>query len=105
MSFKNKKRLIYMMKLKINTPAIVYLSISLFILFMGIIRIPKEDIMFEILFILSITFILNILSINGLNNVAWYLVIFFLLVPFALAIISILPLFISMISKKPLNKR
>lgn len=92
------------MNLRIHTPAIIYLSISLLVLFMGIIRIPKEDTMFEILFILFMTFILNMLSINGLNNVAWYLVIFFLLVPFGLAIISITPLFVAMISKSKLKK-
>lgn len=93
------------MDLKIHNVAIIYLSISLLVLFMGIIRIPKEDVMFEILFILFITFILNALSINGLNNVAWYLVIFFLLVPFVLAVISIMPLFVAMISKKSLIKK
>jgi hypothetical protein len=92
------------MNLKIHNVAIVYLSLSLFLLFMGIVRIPREEVMIEILYILFITFILNMLSINGLNNVAWYLVTFFLLIPFALAFASVLPLVISMASKKSIKK-
>lgn len=88
----------------LHNVAIVYLSISLLILFMGIIRIPREDVMFEILTILFITFGLNILSINGLDKVAWYLVTFLLLIPFILAFISVLPLLFAMISKKSIKK-
>jgi hypothetical protein len=88
------------MKLKIHNPAIIYLSISLFLLFIGIKRIPREDIIFEISIILFITFILNLLCINELNKVAWYLVIFFILVPFFLAIIAILPMIGAIVSKK-----
>jgi ABC-type Na+ efflux pump permease subunit len=72
---------------------------------MGISRTPKEDVISEIFIILFITFILNMLCINGLNNVAWYLVIFFILIPFTLAIIAVLPLLASMISKKSTIKK
>jgi hypothetical protein len=85
------------MKLQICNVAIVYLSLSLFILFMGISRIPKNEVILEILLILFITFLLNMLCINGLNKVAWYLVIFFILIPFLLAVMSVLPLFVAML--------
>lgn len=88
------------MKLKIHNAAIVYLSFALLILFIGINRIPKKEVIFEILLILFITFILNLLCINGLNKVAWYLVTFFILIPFILAVISVLPLFVTMLGKK-----
>ena len=88
------------MKLKIHNAAIVYLSFALLILFMGINRIPKKEVILEILLILFITFVLNILCINGLNKVAWYLVTFFILVPFILAVMSVLPLFVTMLGKK-----
>ena len=88
-----------------HNASIVYLSLSLLMLFMGIARVPKEDVMFEILLILFITFVLNVLSINGLNNVAWYLVTFFLLVPFLLALISVMPLLVSMVVKKSSVKK
>jgi hypothetical protein len=88
------------MKLQICNPAIVYLSFSLLIFFIGVKRIPKNEIMYEIILILFITFILNMLCINGLNKVAWYFVIFFILVPFILAIMAVLPLFITMLGKK-----
>lgn len=92
------------MKFKLHNISIIYLSLSLFILFIGIKQIPKEDVMIEILLILFITFVLNTLCINGLNEVAWYLVIFFILVPFILAFMSILPMIIMMLSKKQLKK-
>ncbi len=92
------------MKFKLHNISIIYLSLSLFILFIGIKKIPKEDFMIEILLILFITFVLNTLCINGLNEVAWYLVIFFILVPFILAFMSILPMIIMMLSKKQLKK-
>jgi hypothetical protein len=92
------------MKLQIHNPAIIYLSLSLFIIFLGIKQIPKQDVILEILLILFITFILNVLCINGLNKVAWYLVTFFILVPFILAIMSVLPLFIKMLSKSSVKK-
>ena len=88
------------MKLKIHNAAIVYLSFALLILFMGINRIPKKEVILEILLILFITFVLNILCINGLNKVAWYLVTFFILVPIILAVMSVLPLFVTMLGKK-----
>jgi hypothetical protein len=88
------------MELKLHNAAIVYLSFSLLIIFIGIKRIPKTEVIFEILLILFITFILNVLCINGLNKVAWYFVIFFILVPIFLALMSILPLIIAMLSKK-----
>ncbi len=88
------------MKLKIHNAAIVYLSFALLILFMGINRIPKKEVILEILLILFITFVLNVLCINGLNKVAWYLVTFFILVPFILAVMSVLPLFVTMLGKK-----
>ena len=88
------------MKLKIHNAAIVYLSFALLILFMGINRIPKKEVILEILLILFITFVLNILCINGLNKVAWYLVTCFILVPFILAVMSVLPLFVTMLGKK-----
>jgi len=94
-----------MMNLQICNVAIIYLSLSLFILFMGISRTPKEDVISEIFIILFITFTLNMLCINGLNNVAWYLVIFFILIPFTLAIVAVLPLLASMISKKSTIKK
>lgn len=87
------------MQLKISNVAIVYLSLSLFLLFIGVKRIPKNEVIFELLLILFITFVLNTLSINGLNNVAWYLVIFFILIPFILAVMSIMPLFVTMLGK------
>jgi|694.fasta_scaffold06704_13 hypothetical protein len=93
------------MNLQICNVAIIYLSLALLILFIGISRIPKEDVISEIFIILFITFTLNALCINGLNNVAWYLVIFFILIPFGLAIMAILPLLTSMISKKPTIKK
>ena len=88
------------MELKLHNAAIVYLSFALLIIFIGIKRIPKTEVIFEILLILFITFILNVLCINGLNKVAWYFVIFFILVPIFLALMSILPLIIAMLSKK-----
>ena len=88
------------MKLQIHNAPIVYLSLSLLILFMGIKNIPREDVMFEILSILIITFILNVLCINGLNKVAWYFVIFFIIMPFFLAIISVMPLLVTMLGKR-----
>ena len=88
------------MELKLHNASIVYLSFSLLILFIGIKRIPKTKIIFEIVLILFITFILNILCINKLNKVAWYFVIFFILVPIFLACMSILPMVIAMSSKK-----
>lgn len=92
------------MELKIHNAAIVYLSLSLFILFIGIKQIPKKEVMLEILLILFITFVLNVLCINGLNKVAWYLVTFFILVPLILAFMSIFPMFIAMLSKKSVKK-
>lgn len=88
------------MEIKIHNPAIVYLALSLFMLFIGIKQITKKEVMLEIIIILFITFVLNVLCINGLNNVAWYFVIFFILLPIFLAIISILPLFIAMLRTK-----
>jgi hypothetical protein len=88
------------MELKLHNAVIVYLSFSLLILFMGLKKIPKDEIIYEIILILFITFILNILCMNGLNNVAWYFVIFFILVPIILAIIVILPSFLIMLGKK-----
>jgi len=88
------------MKLQLCISSIVYLSFSLLILFIGVKRIPKNEVMYEIILILFITFILNILCINGLNKVAWYFVIFFILVPFILAVVTILPLLVSMLGKK-----
>jgi hypothetical protein len=67
---------------------------------MGIKNLPREDVIFEIILILIITFILNVLCINGLNKVAWYIVVFFIIIPFFLAIISIMPLFVKMLGKK-----
>jgi hypothetical protein len=88
------------MELKLHNAAIVYLSFSLLILFIGIKRIPKTEVIIEILLILFITFILNILCINRLNKVAWYFVIFFILIPIFLALMSILPMVMAMLSKK-----
>ena len=88
------------MELKLHNAVIVYLSFSLLILFMGLKKISKNEIMYEIILILFITFILNILCMNGLNNVAWYFVIFFILVPIILAIIVILSSFLTMLDKK-----
>lgn len=88
------------MKLQLCNPSIIYLSFSLLILFIGVKRIPKNEVIYEIMLILFITFILNMLCINGLNKVAWYFVIFFILIPFILAIMSVLPLFITMLGKK-----
>ena len=88
------------MELKLHNAAIVYLSFSLLILFIGIKRIPKTEVIFEILLILFITFILNILCMNRLNKVAWYFVIFFILIPIFLALMSILPMVMAMLSKK-----
>jgi hypothetical protein len=88
------------MKLQLCNPSIIYLSFSLLILFIGVKRIPKNEVIYEIMLILFITFILNMLCINGLNKVAWYFVIFFILIPFILAIMAVLPLFITMLGKK-----
>ena len=88
------------MKLQIHNAPIVYLSLSLLIFFMGIKVIPKENVIYEISLILIITFVLNVLCINGLNNVAWYIIIFLIIIPFILAIIAVLPLFITMLKKK-----
>ncbi len=88
------------MELKLYNAVLVYLSFSLLILFMGLKKIPKDEIIHEIILILFITFILNILCINGLNNVAWYFVIFFILVPIILVIIVMLPSFLTMLGKR-----
>lgn len=88
------------MKLQIHNAPIVYLSFSLFLLFTGINRIPRSDVIYEIFFILLITFVLNALCINGLNKVAWYFVIFFILVPIILAIMAMMPLIVSIILDK-----
>lgn len=88
------------MKLQIHNAPIVYLSLSLLILFIGIKQIPREDVIFEIMLILIITFILNVLCINKLDKVAWYIVLFLVIIPIMLAIISVLPLFVKMLSKK-----
>ena len=88
------------MELKLHNAVILYLSFSLLILFMVLKKISKNEIMYEIILILFITFILNILCMNGLNNVAWYFVIFFILVPIILAIIVILSSFLTMLDKK-----
>ena len=88
------------MELKLHNAVIVYLSFSLLILFMGLKKFSKNEIMYEIILILFITFILNILCMNGLNNVAWYFVIFFILVPIILVIIVMLPSFLTMLGKR-----
>jgi hydrogenase-4 membrane subunit HyfE len=89
------------MNLMICTPAIVYLVLSSVILFMGIKRIPRVTVIYEILTILSITFLANVFCLNGLSNIAWYLVGFFVLLPFCMAIVAVMPLIFAMISKKP----
>ena len=88
------------MELKLHNAPIVYLLFSLLILFIGIKKIQKTEVIFEIVLILFITFILNILCINRLNKVAWYFVIFFILVPIFLALMAILPMVVAMLSKK-----
>jgi len=91
------------MELKIYNAAIVYLSLSLFLLFIGVKRMPKDDVIFETLLILFVTFVINVLCINGLNKLAWYLIIFFILIPFSFVILAMMPLIIKMISSSSLK--
>jgi len=72
----------------INIPAIVYLSISLFILFLNLKKINKMNAIYDIFIILLLTFFINTLCINNLNKVAWYIVAFLTIIPMGLALLS-----------------
>ena len=93
------------MRFIIHNPAIVYLVFSFAILFMGISRVQKNDVIYEIITILFITFVLNVLCLNGLSNIAWYLVVFFIFVPILFSFIVVSPLLFAMFSKKNESKK
>jgi hypothetical protein len=71
----------------IHNAPIVYLSLSLFLLFIRIKKMDRNETMGEIIYILAVTFLLNTLCINGLNKISWYLVLFFTIIPVGLAML------------------
>lgn len=86
---------IVILYMKLHIPAIVYLSLALFILFIGVKKLSRNETMYEIMLIVFITFGINVLCMNELNNIAWYFVIFFVLIPIIMAIIALLPFMMS----------
>jgi len=82
----------------INIPAIVYLSIALFILFLNFKKMNKMNVIYEIFIILLLTFFINILCINNLNKIAWYIVAFLTIIPAGLALLSFILLKIKILN-------
>lgn len=82
----------------INIPAIVYLSFALLIIFLNSKKMSKINIVYEIFAVLIITFIINILCINDLNKIAWYIIVFLTIIPVGLAFLSFILLKIKILN-------
>lgn len=82
----------------INIPAIVYLSFALLIIFLNSKKMSKINIVYEIFVVLIITFIINILCINNLNKIAWYIIAFLTIIPVGLAFLSFILLKIKILN-------
>lgn len=91
----------------IHNAAIVYLSFTLAGLFAGIFSdvISKEDVMQKLFLIIFITFLINVMCINGISEIAWYVVAIFLLFPLLMSMVVLFPIVNKMISKTPEPKR
>lgn len=91
--------------INICTPSIIYLSFGLAGLFIGIENVNRTDVIFNLFVILLATFLINMLCINGLTNIAWYAVFLFIFFPLALSAATLIPIVNRMLSKKAINKK
>lgn len=89
--------------INICTPSIIYLSFGLAGLFIGIENVNQSEIIQHIFIILTATFLINMLCINGLENIAWYIIILFLFFPIVISAFTLIPIVNRMLSKKPIK--